>query len=299
MLVSEVIDRTYSEWLNPAGINRPAWDTVATAGVLAGTTEGTFTVGGRIVNIPNDSLIEIDDELIRVSAVSTTTVTTNGRGYLETAAASHAVGSIVTVDPPFPRINVFNAIKTIISQLYPRGLYRRTTNATFNWQTAAVQALDSGALDVLSILVRAPGSNELYAGPLMEGRDYRIVYEFTPPKLLMIRGGYNGQAVTCITKKDFTTPAATSDDLDTLGVPTSLQSSLPMAVAGWLLQGREVPRVQIEDVRRQLASTGVQVGSALNVGQALLQQFWNGPVANERRRQFEMDPTRISVRKTG
>jgi len=296
------MDRTFSEWLSPSGINRPAWDTVATAGVLSGTGEGTFTVSGRVTSIPNDTILEIDDELIRTSAVSTVTVTTGGRGYLETAAASHAAGSYVYIDPPFPRINVFNALNNIISQLYPAGLYVRTTNASFNWSTKAVQALGTGTLDVLSVIVRTPSTDENYTDPLMEGRDYRILYEFTPPKIRMIRGGYgtNQYAVTVITKKDFTQAATTADDLlSVCGVSTNLQPSLPMAVAGWLLQGREVPRVQIEDVRRQLASTGINVGSALNVGQALLRQFWNGPVANERRRQFEADPTRFSVRKSG
>jgi hypothetical protein len=294
------MDRTFSEWLAPSGINRPAWDTVATAGVLSGTGEGTFAVSGRVTSIPNDSLLEIDDELIRTSSVSTVTVTTGGRGYLESVAATHSVGATVYIDPPFPRINILNALNNIISQLYPAGLYVRSTNTAFNWSTTAVQALDSGTLDVLSVIVRQPGVGENYTDPLMEGRDYRVAWEFSPPKLRMIRGGYTGYAVTVITKKDFTQATVTSNDLLTIcGIPVSLQASLPMAVAGWLLQGREVPRVQIEEVRRQLASTGVNVGSALNVGQALLRQFWNGPVANERRRQFEADPTRFSVRKSG
>jgi hypothetical protein len=301
MLVSEIIDRTYSEWLEPGGINRPAWDTVATIGVLVGTAEGTFTVTGRQSAIPSDTLLEIDDELIATSGVAGTTVTTNGRGYRETGAVAHSAGAKVFIDPKFPRIVVFDALKNIMQRLYPHGLYQRVTNGAFNWDTRQVQALDSGALDVLSVIVRVPGSYEQYTDPLMEGRDYRVLWEFTPPKLRMIQGGYGSgsQAVTCIIKKDFTQPSSTADDLDTLGVPTSLQPSIPMAVAGWLLQGREIPRVQIENIQRQLASQGIQVGSALNVGQALLNQFWNGPVADERRRQFERDPTKISVRKTG
>lgn len=302
MLVSDVLDRTFSEWLNPAGIDRPAWDTVATQGTaLSVLTDGNFTTTGRIA-IPNDSIVEIDDELIRLTTFTTAgnLATTLGRGYLETDPATHAVGAQVTVDPLFPRKVLFNALVNIVQMLYPNGLYQRVTASTFNWNTQQVQALDAGTLDVLTLIVRSPSSYENYTDPLMEGRDYRINWAFDPPKISMIRGGYENQPVTCIIKKDFVAPASTSDDLTaTCGIPVSLQPSLSMAVAGWVLQGREVPRVQIEDVRRSMAAQGVQIGAALNVGQALLKQFWDVAVANERKRMFEKDPTRISVRKTG
>lgn len=299
MLVSEVIDRTYSEWLEPGGINRPPWDEVVNVGTaLGGVGEGTFTGSGRIT-LPAEGIAEIDDELILFTGAAAT-YTTKGRGWRESTPTTHAVGAKIYIDNKFPRIIVFDALKNIMQRLYPKGLYRRVTNASFNYDTRQVQALDSGVLDVLSVIVRKPGTYEQYTSPLVEGRDYRILWEFTPPKIQMLRGGFGTAqyAVTVIAKKDFTQPTATSDDLDTLGVPASLQPSLPMAVAGWLLQGREIPRVQIEAIQRFIAAQGVQVGSALNVGQALLNQFFNGPVADERRRQFEMDPTRISLERS-
>jgi hypothetical protein len=298
LLVSEVIDRTYSTWLNPAGINRPAFDVVKTAGVLSGSTEGTFEVEGRVANIPDDSIVEIGSELIRTKVVTgaapTVTVTTIGRGYLETVAATHVVGDVVTIDPKFPRINILNALKDIVGELLPNGLYVRATTSSLNWDYRAVVALPTGALDVLSLIVRRLGTYETYTDPLMEGLDYVVLKEFTPPKLRMLKGGFQGSAMTIVYTKDFTLPTAETDDLDTLGVPATLQPNLPMALAGYLLQGREIPRVQVEEVKRQLASQGIQVGAALNIGQSILNQFWARYAAGEKRRLAITDPPRMS-----
>lgn len=295
MLVSEIIDRTYSEWLNPAGINRPAFDTLNGAITDSGTS---LVLNARIANVPRDTILEIGSELILLKDnASAPTYTTAARGYLETAAAAHSDGDIVYIDPKFPRINLFNALVSIVGGLYPKGLYQRTTDSSITWDTSAVAALPSGTEDILSMVVRAPGSDENYSDNLMEGRDYRVLWEFTPPKLRMIRGGYHNQTIHLVIKKDFTLPTAESDDITTTcGVSATLAPYLPMAVAGFLLQGREIPRVQIEDVRRALAAAGVQVGSAINVGQALLQNF-ERYVGDERRRMLEKDPTRFAVRR--
>lgn len=295
MLVSDVIDRCYSEWIYPGGINLPAHDRVATQGVLSGSGEGTFTVAGLVSNIPEQSILEIEDELILTETVVGTTVTTAIRGYLDTTATAHAVGSKVYVDPKFSRVNLFNALKTVIGTLYPLGLYKRATDSSLTWQFDRVVSLPAGVEDVLSLVVRAPSSNEKYTPPLIEGRDYRVLYEFSPAKLYMIQGGYANQTITFSYRGDFTEPASTSVDLTaTTGIPASLQPALPMAMAGYLLQGRDLPRVQIEEVRRQLASQGIQAGAAVNIGQLLIRTFEQRYVANEKARLKEKDPIRFA-----
>ena len=299
MLVSEVVDRCYSEWIYPGGTNLPAVDVVATVGTaLGGTNNGDFTVEGLVSNIPDSTILEIEDELILTKSVSGTTVTTLQRGYLETTAASHAVGTPIYLNPKFSRITLFNALKTVIGTLYPLGMYVRSTDNTIDWDWDDVVSLPSGTEDVLSLIVRHPGSNERYTAPLMEGRDYRVLYEFTPPKLEMMKGGFQGNEVTVVVKKDFTLPTAFSDDLTTLGLPESIQPVLPMAMAGYILQGRELPRTMIEEVRRTLASQGVQVGASVNIGQLLIQTFERRYVANERMRLKEKDPLRYAIQRS-
>jgi hypothetical protein len=267
-----------------------------TSGALSITVDGRLGADG----IPDDAIIEIDSELIALSSVAGAVLTvreTDGRGYLHTTAASHADNSVVFVNPKFPRKNLFDALQSVITTLYPKGLYVRTVDSSLTYQTTNVLDLPAGTLDVMAIVVRAPGSNEQYTDVLMEGRDYRILWEFVPPKIRFIRGGYPNQTAHISIKKDFTLPTAETNELDTLNVPTTLQPYLPMAVAGWLLQGREIPRVQIEEIKRMLQAQGIQVGAALNVGQVLLRNFYNEAVGNERRRLLERDPTRFALRR--
>lgn len=299
MLVSDVIDRCYSEWIYPGGINLPAFDTVKTQGVLSGSGEGTFDLDGLIANVPDQSILEIDDELILTKTVTgsapTVTVTTAARGYLDTAATTHTAGTKVYLDPKFSRVNLFNALKTVIGTLYPLGLYRRVSDSSLTWQFDRVVALPAAVEDVLSLVVRSPSSTERYTPPLVEGRDYRVLWEFSPAKLYMRSGGYANQTITFSYKADFTEPATTAVDLTaTTGIPASLQPALPMAMAGYLLQGRDLPRVQIEEVRRQLASQGIQAGAAVNIGQLLIRTFEQRYVANEKARLKEKDPIRFA-----
>lgn len=299
MLVSEVIDRCYSEWIYPGGTNLPAVDVVATQGsALSGTSNGNFTVEGLVSNIPDQTILEIEDELILTKSVSGTTVTTLQRGYLETTPVAHVVGTPVYLNPKFSRINLFNALKTVIGTLYPLGMYDREIDSSLLWDFDDQVALPAGTEDVLSLIVRMPGSAVQWTKPLMEGRDYEVRYEFDPPELVLMKGGFAGNSIRVVVKKDFTLPTAFADDLDTLGIPASIQPVLPMAMAGYLLQGRELPRTMIEDIRRTLAAQGVQVGSAVNIGQLLIQTFERRYVANERMRLKEKDPLRYAIQRS-
>lgn len=293
MLASEVIDRTYNEWLYPGGVNRPTFDVLATAGMTTSSPGygQTFVVEGRVPNIPSDTQVEIGDELILVKSVSGTTVTVMDRGYLETVPATHAIGDKVLIDPRYPRITIFNALKSIITGLYALGVYRRVNVSTFDFDfDAPTLTMPAGAKRVLAVIAKRPSSYEDWR-KMMPGKDYEAFNEFQPPRVRLRRGGYDGGDLEIVYAADFTLPTTTADDLDTGGVPTTLQPYLPMAVAGYLLQGRELPRVQIEEIRRQLGSAGVQVGAALNVGQSLLQQFRQVYVAAERARLEEADPS--------
>lgn len=291
MLVSDVLDRTYLEWLYPAGVDRPAYDFLSGAITAASPAAGgTFTVQGRLSSVPPDSLLEIDDELILTSSVSGTQVTVGERGYLSTDPAAHADGAQVRVNPLYPRRVLFNHLRSLIGLLYTWGLYVRGTDTSQTFSVREVKQLPAGAKRILSVLVRSTGSQETYRRLQMEGRDWVLYREFDPPKYHLRRGGGEGAQMTVVYQKDFTLPTSTSDDLDTLGVPTTLQPYLPLGVAGLALQSKEIPRVQVEEIRRMLAAQGIQVGQALNVGQAMLRAFRFEYVAAERRRLVEQDP---------
>lgn len=287
MLVNDVVERAFNSWLYPGGIQRPAYDTL---GAILDPTQLNITLSGRVTNVPRDSVIEIEYEQILVSAVTGAAVTAQERGFLETDPTQHAAGTVVHIDPTFSRKAVFDALVAVLKMLYPAGCYWRNEDTTTTFSlNSPLKQLPSGGRRLIAILAKRSGSILDYR-PLRAGIDYENRPEFTPPRYRLRRGGVEGGVMLVIYAKDFGTPTAPTDDLGTLGVPESLQPHLPMAVAGQLLQGRELPRIQIEEIRRFLAAQGIQVGAALNIGQALLNTFMQRHVGGERERLSEQDP---------
>ncbi len=290
MLVSEVIDRTFSNWLYPAGVNRPSFDTLA-SGIDASTP--TITLSGRIT-VPSDSILEIESELVLASSVTGSVVTANERGYLDTTPAIHVSGTKVYLDPMFSRKMVFDTLCAVIGDLYPAGLYQRVVDETLLYTTSGAVALPTGTLRLLkaTFLNASTGIDEPRRLKPERG-EYEVLTEFTPPKIKLYRGGYEDGEMIIVVAKDFILPADETKDLTTgtgsCGVPSSLVPHLPMGIAGTILQSRELPRVMIEQIKRLLAAQGVQVGAAMNVGQFLLKLFAQ-KVDAERARLDMLDP---------
>ena len=291
-----MIERTYNEFLYPSGVNRPTFDKLASG---MDDSQVTATITGRVTGgIPRDTVIEIDFELMLVDTVVGNTINlhpTLGRGHLETAAATHAASAPVYVDPKYSKQAIFNAIKTVIGTLYPRGVYARKVDRTQLFTTRGVIDAPAGATKVLAITARDGLSSPVYLNQLRKGIDFIEFMEFTPPKIQLLRGGTENGEMHIVYKTEPTIPASVTDDLDTLSspIPSRLQNYLPMAAAAYLLQGKEPSRTQIEDIRRALASQGIQVGSALNVGNQLLGLFYNQYVAPEADRLREQDSVGI------
>lgn len=289
MLASEVIERTYSV-LYPGGVDRPGFDVLAAN--IASTTATTFTATGRAGFIPPDTMVEIGSELMLLSAYDTATnvATIQDRGYLESAPSTHTAGTKIWLDPDFPRIEVFNAIKGIIGMLYGWGLYRRLVDITSTISSNAPITLTATAKEVLS--ARYKSGTRWY--PLQSGEHYEVFEDTGGAIEVQFFGGQPGASLRLVYAADFTQPTSEADDLDTLGVPATLQPFLPIAVAGHLLVGRESSRVQLDEVRRQLEAQNVQVGASMSVGQNLLDFFIRNYVSAEKRRLAKLDPPRIS-----
>lgn len=291
MLVSELIDDTFNRWLYPSGVDRPAFDTLD--GAIDDATT-TITLGGRQSAVPRDTVLEIGSELILSKESSSPVVTAQERGYLGSTAASHSDGDTVLIDPKYTRVALLRALNDIISKLYPWGVYARKTDTSLTFDTSEVFSLPSGAKRMLSVLIRQSGSKELYKRFNVRGRDFLEYREFDPPKVQMLRGAFDGAETVVVYAADYAEITSEDTDLDDLVSP-SLQYELPMAVAGTLLRGKEIPRVQIEEIRRMLAVQGIQVGAALNVGQTLIDSFRQVAVLAERRRLAELDEPTFEI----
>lgn len=88
-------------------------------------TDTTLMLDPGTASAMSRGLVEIEDELLLISSFNalagTATVAAglNGRGVENTTAASHAMNSIITMDPDYPQARVQEAINDTINAVYP------------------------------------------------------------------------------------------------------------------------------------------------------------------------------------
>lgn len=294
LLVSDVLERAREEIFEAGGITRPAWDTQVGALTNSATA---LTVTGRETYIPPDGVVEWEDASMEVADVYTavgTSVTLQTRGYLGSTAAAHSAGVKVIMDPPYPRYVLFNALKAVISQLRGFGLYGKAITTALTYSVTSPVSLPSGAFDVVEVYWQN-GSNWF---PLVKGTNFRVFQNFgplltSPPAIQFLGGGTPGAALRVVYKTDFGTPAALTDDLDTLLVPSGLQHGLAQAVAGHVLMGRDVPHLESEHVQPD-PQNPLPPGTRSSVGQMLWNNFIRTFVLTERVKQLEQTPPTIT-----
>lgn len=285
MLASEVIERCRSEYLQSGGTKTEKWDTIDAS---IDATQLTMSLAGRIT-VPNDSVLEFDDGTMELvlnkSTDATNDLTLQTRGYLESTAAIHASGAKVVLDRVWPTQLLLNALKSVVNSLRGYGLYAKGYTSSLTLSTISPVALPSGAVDVVSVYYQN-GSNWF---PLAKGNDFRIFTNFTSatdPPSIQFFSGFQGAAMRIAYKKEFTAPTALATDLDACDIPTTLQSHLPMGVAAYVLQGRDVPLLDNDKVRSALANAGIQPGTRGGVARNLLSNF-ERYVASERNKLIE------------
>ena len=296
LTVREVLERTRNETLQIGGVNIPPWDTLANA---LNATDLTFALSGtRDVVVPRDSLLEFDDdtlELVLNRITSGSSVSVYQRGYLESTPGTHAAGTRVIVNPPWPQIVLFNALKGLIASLYSYGIYRRNLDSSRTFTATAPVVLNALDKDVATTIWFRTGNRWQ---KLRRGTEFEVIHETSPIEIQFWGFAQEGASLRILTKRDFTQPTALTDDLDTLGIPSSLQPFMSLGIASMVLQGKEVPEVQAEHIRRSLANQDRPVGSRISVASALWRAFLN-QVALERSRLMEALPPAIVYERTG
>lgn len=288
MLASDIIERTRSEFLEAGNVGVTEWD-YTTADITSADT--TVSLSGRAEYVPGDGVIEFYDDSMEAALVrsaSGPTITMQERGYLETTAAAHTSGTRVLIDPPFLRQVIFNALRSVVSSLYAYGVYEREFHeSTYNAITPVT--LPTNAMDPLSVIWVSRGTG-LGWNKLTRGTHWEPIPLSDAIRVQFYHGGSQGRTVQIPYKRAYREPTALSDDLGTLGVPTTLQPHLPLGIAGHLLMGREVPKLQADHIKRQLEGQNVPVGSLANIGRLLWQTFIQQHVQAERTRLSEITP---------
>lgn len=204
------------------------------------------------------TVFEIDSELFYVwQATSGTKTLVVERGYAGTTPATHSSGTIVTLNPRFPKAQMLEALNQDIDDLSSpvNGLFRIVaTDVTYNGSDRQINL--TGATNVIDLIdVRLRYLADDY--PVLRGvRLQRNLptSDFPSGLALVFDEGTIAGSLRVRYKSPFTRAASTASDIQSVCfVPESMEDILEMGVMVRMLQTREVKRNFIEsqgDTRR-------------------------------------------------
>ena len=296
--IGNLVDRTYREYLEPM-------DDIVSYTTLTGAINDTATsvaYNGDLLSVEEEdaldagAIIEIGQELMictDLNAVANTiTVTRGARG---TTAASHSIGDLIKIAPPFPRKNVFDAVCDQIKNLYPTLFATETKSVTSkvgyiplsgandNYLIAPLKAISQQT----DFAANSDESGVIYRGVAVElidlpnpftytdadGVSQTITYSNNGPNKVNAVQVYNvsaGHTVFVTFKKKFVEPTAESDTLATVGLENEYEPIIMAGVAAQMMAGRDIPTATADYITDQLSVSNFPVDSATRVRNSLL-----------------------------
>lgn len=241
----------------------------------------TFTFTYDVGTIDKGSRLSVDLEDVYVYAKNATTATV-ARGDFGTAAATHADGAKVLVNPRFSDAQILRAINHELQSLSSpaNGLFQmKSVDVTFN---AAIDGYDlTSVTDVLSVYKLAykdTGSSKEW--PVIDNAGWQYIRdlstaEFASGKAVFIRqGGWPGNAVRVWYRAPFTALSAVTDNvLSTSGLHAEAHDILALGAAIRLTAGREIHRNFDETQGNTRRAVEVPPGANLGANRGLMQQY--------------------------
>ena len=267
--VSTLVDRIYRDFLNKPD-DLSAFSRLD--GAMSDTTGTTLTYESGLFSseeenlLGNGALVEVDQELMLVTAANTSTRTlTVSRGYAGTTAATHADNTNVFINPTFPRKSVFDAVADNIVRLYPSLYNVTTTNVTSGSTYAEVPA---STVEILTSYVQN-ASGEQYTSAGIE-----LLRDFPPSTTntaVQFYNTSNGKTVHLVIKRKFVRPTSESVDLATDCLISDEYEQIVMvgAVAD-IVGATDIDASTQEFITEKLAADSYPVGSGERLRNALL-----------------------------
>ena len=296
--IGDLVDRTFREYLEPMD-DIVSYTTLSTG---INTTDTSVVFNGDLLSVEEEdaldagAIIEIGQELMictDLNAVANTiTVTRGARG---TTAASHSIGDLIKIAPPFPRKNVFDAVCDQIKNLYPTLFATETKSVTSkvgyiplsgandNYLIAPLKAISQQT----DFAANSDESGVIYRGVAVElidlpnpftytdadGVSQTITYSNNGPNKVNAVQVYNvsaGHTVFVTFKKKFVEPTAESDTLATVGLENEYEPIIMAGVAAQMMAGRDIPTATSDYITDQLSVSNFPVDSATRVRNSLL-----------------------------
>jgi len=255
--------------------------------VLSGTLSTSDTsVGfnGDLLSIEEEdaldagTIIEIGQELMictELNAVTNSiTVTRAARG---TTATTHDAGDVIKITPQFPRVNVFNAVKDQIENLYPT-LYAVETQ-TISSAVGYVALVGADDNRIVAPLKAVSQYQELDAGNQTTVQFRGVAMELIEVphsvtaygKVVQFSGVSTGVNVHCTFKKKFGEVSLETTTLADVGLETEYEPIIMAGVAAQMIAGKDIPTYTSDYITEQMSVTNYPVNSSSNIRNSLLQ----------------------------
>ena len=267
--VSTLVDRIYRDFLNKPD-DLSAFSRLD--GAMSDTTGTTLTYESGLFSseeenlLGNGALVEVDQELMLVTAANTSTRTlTVSRGYAGTTAATHSDETNIFINPTFPRKSVFDAVADNIVRLYPSLYNVTTTNVT---STSTYAEVPASTVEILTSYVQN-ASGEQYTSAGIE-----LLRDFPPSTTntaVQFYNTSNGKTVHLVIKRKFVRPTSETVDLATDCLISDEYEQIVMvgAVAD-IVGATDIDATTQEFITEKLAAESYPVGSGERLRNALL-----------------------------
>lgn len=267
-----------------------------------GPSDDTFRVSSDTEQAVSRGLVEIDEELILVkrfdaaSGVVAVMAGTAGRGREATLPAAHAAGSLITMDPKFPRQRIKEAVNDVLQGLYPQLMVFATTEIT-NVSVVYEYGMPADALDVWAVSNQTIGPTQVWTqgthfdfNPTADttafptGKSIQLFDSVTPGRTMLIK--YVKAPSPLVNA---------SDDFTASGLPERCVDMVMWGACARLLPAYEAARLQQSSVEATERAPLVPVSSATKTAQYFMAMYQQR-LEEERERMFADNPVATSYR---
>lgn len=246
----------------------------------------------------SQGLIEIEDELLWVKTVNkstgSVTLSTLGRGFRSTTAASHSAGATVTNNPRYSRFRVKQTINTAIRGVYPDLYVLANTNLSYVAARLAYE-VPAAVEQVHKVSWQSIGPSRVW----IDVDNYTFIPDadttaFPSGKCLYLQNTIiPGRTVRLTYLKAPSVLANAADDfVTTTGLPLTAKEVVIYGACYRLLGFVEAPRLQTQSVEATQRSNLVPVGAGTNSGK-FFYSLYQEALSQERERLLRINPMRV------
>lgn len=278
--IANLVDRVFREYLEPME------DVVSYSYLTSGIDENATTIpyDGDLFSVEEEdaldagAILEVGQELMFSKELNAVTnEITVQRGARGTTATTHSLGDLIKITPQFPRVNVFNAVKDQIENLYPT-LYAVETQ-TISSAVGYVALVGADDNRIVAPLKAVSQYQELDAGNQTTVQFRGVAMELidvptsvtASGKVVQFSGVSNGVNVHCTFKKKFGEVSLESTTLADIGLETEYEPIIMAGVAAQMIAGKDIPTYTADYITDQMAVTNYPVNSSSNIRNSLLQ----------------------------